>query len=197
MTTNFPFPRMPETMTTTRLRLRTPVLADAPRIAMFIGDWDVVKMLAKPPHPYREADAISWIETLDRRDGAHYVLVHANGVVGVVGLQSSDKADAELGYWLAKPFWGRGLMTEAATAVMAAASTCTPYAEICSGHFADNAASQRVLVKLGFERHGDSLLQSVSRGAAVRHVDYRRRLVPLPARGESLGAAPPPQLISA
>jgi RimJ/RimL family protein N-acetyltransferase len=174
MTTTFPFSLLPETLTTMRLRLRAPVAADAPRIAMFIGDWDVAKMLSRVPHPYREADAMAWMSSLQRENGAQYVLVHANGVVGVVGLEArADKATAELGYWLAKPFWGRGLMTEAAAAVVQAARACAPGHVITTGHFADNYASQRVIEKLGFQRAGDGLVASVSRGAPVRLVTYR------------------------
>jgi RimJ/RimL family protein N-acetyltransferase len=171
--TTFPFHLMPEAMTTTRLRLRTPVAADASRIAMFIGDWDVVKMLARPPYPYCEVDAVQWIASLKRENGAHYAIVHANGVVGVVGLDASNKTDVELGYWLAKPFWGRGLMTEAAGAVVAAARACAPRGAICTGHFADNAGSRRVIQKLGFVKSADSVLHSVARGADAPHVSYR------------------------
>jgi [ribosomal protein S5]-alanine N-acetyltransferase len=173
MTTTFPYPLMPETLSTTRLRLRAPVAADGQRIATFIGDWDVVKMLSRVPHPYREADATSWIASLKRETSATYALVHANGVIGVVGIEQRHDGVAELGYWLAKPFWGRGLMTEAARAVVKAARACAPDAALSCGHFDDNAASKRVIEKLGFVATGVLMDRSVSRDAAVRVVTYR------------------------
>jgi [ribosomal protein S5]-alanine N-acetyltransferase len=171
--TTFPYLLMPETLTTTRLRLRAPVAADAQRIATFIGDWDVAKMLSSPPYPYREADALSWIATLTSETSATYALVHANGVIGVVGIEQRHNGVAELGYWLAKPFWGRGLMTEAARAVVKAARACAPDAPLSCGHFDDNGASKRVIEKLGFVATGARVDRSVSRNADVRVVTYR------------------------
>jgi RimJ/RimL family protein N-acetyltransferase len=211
MTTTFPFHRMPETLSTPRLRLRAPVAADASRIATFIGDWDVVKMLSRVPYPYREADAEAWIANLDRARGAHYALVHANGVIGVVGVEQCENAShaglagggaqeaagasalrasggtraglagggaqeeraAELGFWLAKPFWGRGLMTEAARAVISSSRSCGPRAQIATGHLDENAASKRVIEKLGFVPTGERTARSLSRNADVRLVTYR------------------------
>lgn len=186
MTTTFPFHLMPETMTTPRLRLRAPVAADASRIAMFVGDWDVARMLADVPHPYREADAIAWIASLDRERCATYAIVHANGVIGVVGIAQRHNGVVDLGYWLAKPFWGRGLMTEAAKAVVSAARAYERGASITTGHFSDNAAAQRVSEKLGFVRASDGTRHSRARAADVPHVAYRLPLAPVP-----LVAAPP------
>jgi [ribosomal protein S5]-alanine N-acetyltransferase len=128
---------MPTTLMTPRLRLRAPVLADASRIAMFIGHWDVVKMLARPPYPYTEQDAKQWIANPGQ--GQHFVVVHANGVIGVVGLDVRGSSGAlELGYWLAKPFWGRGFMTEAASAVIKALRVCDESADVtCSRRASD------------------------------------------------------------
>jgi [ribosomal protein S5]-alanine N-acetyltransferase len=194
MTTTFPCHLMPETMTTQRLRLRAPVQADASRIAMFIGDWDVAKMLARVPHPYREADAIAWIGSVDRSKRANYVLVHANGVIGAVGIEQRADGVAELGYWLAKPFWGRGLVTEAATAVINAARVCGPRAAITCSHFDDNPASERVIQKLGFVATGEQQARSVSRNADVRLLTYRLPVV-IPTRATA--ATSPPELTPA
>ncbi len=194
MTPTFPYPMMPETMTTPRLRLRAPVGADASRIAMFIGDWDVAKMLARVPHPYREADATAWIGSVDRSTGATYVLVHANGVIGAVGIGPRADGVVELGYWLAKPFWGRGLVTEAAAAVINAARVCGPRAPITCCHFDDNPASGRVIQKLGFVATGEQQARCVARNAELRSLTYR-----LPQFIAEHAAAPasPPELAPA
>ncbi len=162
---------MPTTLMTPRLRLRAPVLADASRIAMFIGAWDVAKMLARVPHPYTEQDARQWIA--DPGHGQHYVVVHANGVIGVVGFEARDASGAvELGYWLAQPFWGRGFMTEAAAAVIQALRACDENAVVTCSHFEDNAASAAVIRKLGFLATGERQMHSVSRGETVRSLTY-------------------------
>ena len=164
--------QMPSSLQTPRLRLRKPMLADASRIAMFIGEWDVARMLARVPFPYTEQDAKAWIG--DPGQSHRYVLVHANGVIGVVGVGERDEVGAvELGYWLAKPFWGRGLVTEAAAAVIFALRQHDPRAAITCSHFVDNEGSARVIRKLGFVQTGERMLASVSRGVEVRSLTYR------------------------
>lgn len=179
---------LPGTLMTPRLKLRAPVLADASRIAMFIGEWDVAKMLSRVPYPYREADAIWWINNGQPAGGRHYVLVHANGVIGVVGIDARADGTMELGYWLAKPFWGRGLMTEAAGAVVAAYRMINPKAPLACSHFDDNPGSKRVIEKLGFEATGERSAHSLARHAPVTLLTYR-----LPV----MASAPPPTLIPA
>jgi RimJ/RimL family protein N-acetyltransferase len=71
---------------------------------------------------------------------------------------------SELGYWLGRPFWSQGFMTEAVTAAMAWISTRRRL--IASGHFADNEASARVLIKTGFLYTGAvTPRHSLARGA--------------------------------
>jgi RimJ/RimL family protein N-acetyltransferase len=187
-----PVMTMPATLLTQRLKLRAPVCADASRIAMFIGDWDVARMLEAVPHPYNEADAIRWIDSPFL--GQRWVMVHANGVIGAVGLELKSDGAVALGYWLAKPFWGRGLVTEAALTVINAARCCGPTAVITSGHFADNPASQRVLQKLGFVATGDIQIRSRSRNAEVRLLTYR---LPVAAATAAIASASPPELTPA
>ena len=172
---------LPSTLQTPRLRLRAPDLADASRIATFIGAWDVARMLSRVPYPYTEQNAKSWI--LDPGNEPHrYVLVHANGVIGVVGLSVRDDLGAlDLGYWLAKPFWGRGLVTEAAASVIFALRQHDPRALITCSHFADNAGSARVIRKLGFVQTGERSITCVSRGVDVRSLTYRLPVLAAPA----------------
>jgi RimJ/RimL family protein N-acetyltransferase len=59
----------------------------------------------------------------------------------------------EMGYWIARPFWGRGFATEACEALINIARALgLPSLE--GSHFIDNPASARVLEKLGFEPLG-------------------------------------------
>ena len=70
-------------------------------------------------------------------------------------LPSQGGRSLELGYWLGRPFWGAGLMTEALTAVLGWVAGGWGKRALSSGHFADNAASGRVLVKAGFLYTGE------------------------------------------
>jgi RimJ/RimL family protein N-acetyltransferase len=74
-------------------------------------------------------------------------------LVGSCGLGRRPSGAVELGYWIARPFWGRGYATEAATALIDIARTLG-FTRLEGSHFLDNPASGRVLEKLGFEPLG-------------------------------------------
>jgi GNAT superfamily N-acetyltransferase len=71
-------------------------------------------------------------------------------LVGGCGLQRRRSGAVELGFWVARRHWGRGIATEAAAAVIEIARALRLPA-IEAAHFVDNPASGRVLEKLGFE----------------------------------------------
>jgi [ribosomal protein S5]-alanine N-acetyltransferase len=76
---------------------------------------------------------------------------------GTVSLRrhvGEERFTAEIGYWLAEPFWGRGIMTEAVRAVVEAAFAEPDFYRIFAPVFSWNAASMRVLEKAGFRREG-------------------------------------------
>jgi RimJ/RimL family protein N-acetyltransferase len=74
-------------------------------------------------------------------------------LVGACGLGRRPSGAVELGYWIARPFWGRGFATEACTALIDIARSLG-LERIEGSHFLDNLASGRVLEKLGFEPSG-------------------------------------------
>jgi [ribosomal protein S5]-alanine N-acetyltransferase len=78
-------------------------------------------------------------------------------LIGIIGL-APDDADqsAELGYYIGRPYWGRGFATESAQAIVRRGFEALGYAKLTSGYHADNPASGRVLEKLGFKPVGRS-----------------------------------------
>ncbi len=170
-TTSDGFPFLTAPLPTARLKLRPFQITDAPRVAMFAGDFEVARMTARIPHPYGERDARDFIA--NAAIGKALAIVHANGVIGAVGLEAVDKSGAELGYWLGRPFWGRGFVTEAARVVIDASLQCCPTLTVTASHFEDNPASRRVLAKLGFMPAGERMIRSIARNEDVRALTYR------------------------
>src|SRR5205085_8211638 len=74
-------------------------------------------------------------------------------LVGACGLGRRPSGSVELGYWIARPFWGRDLATEACSALVDIARTLG-LLSLEGSHFVDNPASGRVLEKLGFKPLG-------------------------------------------
>ena len=142
---------------TERLLLRPGFPEDAPALAMAIGDERVVKNLAVVPWPYSVRDAEAFLAApRDPVLPSLLITERTNGaprLVGACGLGRRSSGAVELGYWIAKSDWGRGIATEACTALVDIARTLR-LAALEASHFLDNPASGRVLEKLGFAPTG-------------------------------------------
>ena len=101
-----------------------------------------------------------------------FAIVLDGQAVGMVGFQ--DKAgEPTLGYWLGRPFWGRGLMSEAAGGAVDWYFGAYGSAALFSGAFEDNPASLRIQEKLGFEVTGSAPLDCAATGEARPEVKTR------------------------
>ncbi len=142
---------------TDRLLLRPGWMEDAPALAAAIGDEAVVRNLARAPWPYGVTDAEAFLATFTDQKLPHFLAftrtLGAPRLVGGCGLHVGDDGAPELGYWIARPYWGLGFATEAGRAVMNVARA-TGAGAVRAGHFIDNPASGNVLRKLGFRFTG-------------------------------------------
>jgi RimJ/RimL family protein N-acetyltransferase len=153
-----------------RLILRPPRPADIPAMTVWLGDFSVSRNLARVPYPYTEADAEDFVATRGRHGEGQYsfaITRKDDGLfLGCIGLHQ-EEAGHEFGYWLGKPFWGRGYATEAARSVALFAFEKLEAPFVWAGWFHDNPASGHVLAKLGARHNGSRMRESVARGAKV------------------------------
>lgn len=142
---------------TPRLLLRPGWMEDAPALAQAIGDPAVLRNLTRAPSPYGLADAQAFLTMpQDVRQPSLLAFTRTHGaprLVGGCGVMRADDGSHELGYWIARPYWGLGFATEAAQAVLRMARA-NGVDNIRAAHFADNGASGNVLRKLGFRHNG-------------------------------------------
>jgi len=162
-------------MRTKRLILRELNDADARRIALLAGDIDVARMTARIPHPYSEFDAEEWIRGIDANEFVRGIEFEGY-LIGLIGytISPADRS-AELGYWIGKPWWGRGFVTEAAEAVIRHAFRTARVPRLTCCHFIDNPASARVIEKLGFRCVGACQAYCLARNADVATLNYERK----------------------
>jgi len=159
---------------TQRLSLRPLEPADAASIRALAGDFDVARMTGMIPHPYSERDALAWIDRAGQGDeGVVFAVARDGALIGCSGYMPMDAEHAEVGYWIGKPFWGKGFATEAVRAVVAHAFDAHGFAYVKAGHFVDNTRSQRVLGKLGFSSDGEEMRDCAARGEPVQCLTYR------------------------
>lgn len=159
---------------TERLELRRPQMADAPRIAELLNNFNVAGNLARVRLPFTEADTAEWlpykVATSDPHEMAWLITSEADGVMGTVGFHR-DGNNTILGYWLGEPYWGHGYMTESVLAALHRFFGTTKAQSIQSGVFHFNMASLAVQYKFGFVETGRSEVFCLARGVNVEHID--------------------------
>jgi RimJ/RimL family protein N-acetyltransferase len=160
---------------TRRLALRAPQAQDVTRLAALANDADIARMTLRMPHPFSTHDAEAFVLNVQGQNPAKartFLIEHEDhGPVGVLGIFEDGDVGPEVGYWIGRPFWGRGYATEALEAGVAWASRNWRRRALVAGHFDDNPASGRVLEKAGFLYTGE-VRQGFSR---ARGEDARTR----------------------
>lgn len=163
------------------LALRAPGAQDISRLTSLANDPDIARMTLRMPHPYSVDDAEGFILSVAGQDPARsrtFLIEHEDhGPVGVLGIFEDGDVAPEVGYWIGRPYWGRGYATEALEAGVLWTSRQWKRRALVAGHFSDNPASGRVLEKAGFLYTGE-VRNGFSR---ARGEDARtRRMVWLP-----------------
>jgi ribosomal-protein-alanine N-acetyltransferase len=146
---------------TERLILRPFKVSDASDVRRLAGEREIADTTLNIAHPYEEGMAEAWIST--HKEGFEAgrlcnfaITLHDSGsLIGAMGLVITSRFDhAELGYWVGRPYWGRGYCTEAANAVIRYGFAGLGLHRIHASHFARNPASGRVMRNLGMKQEG-------------------------------------------
>lgn len=141
--------------------LRNNQKGDEVDIAKYINDKIIARNLATVPYPYKLQDAKKWlVETLKEQkkkdpERVSFVIVIDGEIVGAIGLNKIMKNHkAEIGYWLARKHWGKGIMPEVVKIVSNYGFKKFGLKRIYAGVYSFNPPSMRVLEKNGFKLEG-------------------------------------------
>lgn len=152
---------MQDVIQTQRLILRPVELSDAESFATLANDRDIARMTGSFPFPFPRLSVdfkVMYLRAQKRRGiGNAYAITKGSEdkLMGVADLFRANLKDPwELGYWIGRPYWGRGYITESCAALIQELETQHGPQIVVAGVFTDNPASMRVLEKLGFEKHG-------------------------------------------
>ncbi|MBL8825214.1 MAG: GNAT family N-acetyltransferase [Planctomycetia bacterium] len=117
-----------------------------------------INLRNRMPFPYTEADGKAWIECASSENPLCNFAIefeqHAIGSMGLCLQNDIETGTAEIGYWLAEPFWGKGLATSCVKAFAQWAFAQFPLRKLYAGVMANNHPSRRVLEKAGFKLEG-------------------------------------------
>lgn len=155
---------------TDRLFLRSFQSNDAPAVCAIVNNKSVASTTRSISLPYTVAMAEQWIAPQAKNwlsqsaavfaicwmpEEAFNAPTEGPPLIGAVGLEINDEDEkAELGYWIVESHWGRGVATEAATAVVKFGFEMLCLNKIFASHMVKNPASGRVLEKIGMRQEG-------------------------------------------
>lgn len=157
--------------------MRRPRLQDAHDLVELANDWEIAKNLRDAfPHPYTLADAEGYLGRCE--SGVipqSFAITIDDRLVGGCGLklrEDIERCSAEIGYWIGKPYWGRGLTTAAVRAVTAHAFENLGLLRVYALPFEENLASARVLEKAGYLREGLLRNAAIKKGRVRNMIMY-------------------------
>ena len=130
------------------------------------------------PHPYTLDHAQSFLGRMAQQDPVTFFAIatptEAIGGIGISINSDVHRLTAELGYWLAEPFWGKGLMTETVRQFTDFAFTHFGLVRIYAEPYAHNLASARVLEKAGFVPEGRLRCSVIKAGEIIDQLLYAK-----------------------
>ena len=165
---------------TERFTLRPLKISDKGMIELYASDIRVAGPTRSIPHPLPPGATEAFIEgalSAGRSEDVWAIDGTKSGLtelIGVIGMDRIERNQAEVGYWLAPAFWGKGFARETVSALVEAnpVGADALFAEV----FQDNPASARVLTHCNFTYLGDAEAYCVARHKSVATWTYTRKM---------------------
>jgi [ribosomal protein S5]-alanine N-acetyltransferase len=160
-----------------RCRIRSWRPGDEPSLARHADDREIwLNVRDRFPHPYTLADAEAWVRQVRVAEPETQFAIEVRGeAAGGIGLflqEDVSRYSAEIGYWLGREHWGRGLMTAAVHGFTDYAFANFELCRIYANVFAWNPASCRVLERAGYQLEGRMRCAAVKDGRVVDSLLY-------------------------
>ncbi|MFC5472108.1 GNAT family N-acetyltransferase [Cohnella suwonensis] len=160
------------------VQIRPVVFEDSKYVQEYASDYRI-SQTSNVPYPYPEGGGESWARmVISRREqGISFVFSiyeddHFAGVISLNGINNEERS-VELDYWIAVPYWNKGIGTEAAKKAIKYAFEEMNLETIRSACLAKNKGSTKVLDKNGFTRINEFIFED---GKFKDEVGYRYQL---------------------
>ncbi len=133
---------------------------DAADVVENINDEKVSRFLSIVPYPYTTKDANYWIKKClkegkeKKKTAVRFAIEIGGKVVGAIDLSNIHGHKAEIGYWLGRKYWNKGIMTESIKLITKFGFGILNLKRIYAPVFTGNGSSARVLEKNGYKREG-------------------------------------------
>lgn len=163
---------------TERLRLRAFKADDAEVVHKLAGAFEIADTTLCIPHPYERSQADEWITSHKKRFEDKIEIVFAitlkldSQLIGSISLTPRFEFDqAELGYWIGKPYWSKGYASEAVKGLIKFGFEQLNLNRVHAHHFVRNPASGKVLNKCGMKYEG-TLRQHIKKDDRYEDIDF-------------------------
>ncbi len=158
-------------------KIRKWKLSDAKDLASALSNTKIQDNLRDGlPYPYTEQDGVDYISAMLSADENETFAItidgKAIGSIGVFRQGNIHRQTAELGYYIAEEYWGKGIMTEAVKQICKYVFEKSDIIRIYAEPFAYNAASCRVLEKAGFQYEGTLRNNAIKNGKVINMKMY-------------------------
>ena len=170
---NFP------SLETDRLILNFPEEKDIPKITAILNDEIFSKNTVNIPYPYTEESAKFWISLAEQgfENKSQYVfairLKENSEIIGGIDLGIDKRFNkAELGYWIEKKYWNKGIATEVGNAIIKFGFENLKLKRIFATHFDFNKSSGKVMEKMGMKKEGILHSHTFKNGEYQNHILY-------------------------
>jgi [ribosomal protein S5]-alanine N-acetyltransferase len=172
MSGNMPPPRLQ----TARLLLRPFTKSDVEDVYAYARDPEFWRYLPGAPHTYTRVDAATFVDAVLARDETErieWAIQHSGHVIGAINLRPEPaQGRASMGYGIGREWWGQGLTTEAARAVVGWAFQTMPIRRVFATADARNIGSRRVMEHLGMRHEGTLRAHRMQNGEVDDEVYY-------------------------
>ena len=162
-------------------KIRKWKLSDAKDLASVISNKKIQDNLRDGlPYPNTEQDATDYISAMlseDENETFAFAITTDNKAIGSIGAfrqKNIHKHTAEIGYYIAEEYWGKGLMTEAVKQICSYIFDKSNIVRIYAEPFSYNKASCRVLEKAGFLYEGTLRSNAIKNGKTIDMLMYSR-----------------------
>ncbi len=159
-----------------KYRLRSWKIDDLDNLVKHANNYKIARNLSnKFPYPYTEEDGRDFINFASSKSVNHIFAIEIDGeACGGIGLHPQFDIhckNAELGYWLAEPFWGKGIMSRVIKEMISYGFANIAVVRIFARSFASNIASQKILEKNGF------ILEATFKKTLYKFGEYEDELI--------------------
>lgn len=156
------------------VKIRKWELSDANEISVALSNTRVQDNLRDGlPYPYTEQDGVNYISAMlsaDENETFAFAIIADGKMIGSIGVfrqGNIHRQTAELGYYIAEEYWGRGIMTAAVKQICEYVFGKSDIIRIYAEPFVYNIASCRVLEKAGFQYEGTLRSNAVKNGKVI------------------------------